>query len=377
MNTGITEINILGIILFILLIFHGKTVVQKQNNHIFFNRTIFFLIITLATEIILNFMTGTTSQGAKFIHYFLIMVYSFSTVISTYYWLIFVHNEVLHDIQCTFSCRILYILPLFFWAMVVLSSPFNHWIFFVDEKNQYIQGNFHFLQNLAYGYILISAMISYVKYRIETILETRKLCFHLFIYSLLPLLGKIVEAIFPWIHTATIAIEISIIMLYLGNMKKEIFLDPLTQLYNRRQFQQYLIQNAKCAKKEKIFLIFFDINNFKVINDNFGHVEGDHALIMVAQVLKSVFSNSKAFLARYGGDEFAVILLKEESEILSYLDKVESSLIEISKALPYTLSLSAGYSVYGEDDATTIESLIQAADKKMYYDKQEKKNDLC
>ncbi|WMI80332.1 GGDEF domain-containing protein [Anaerotignum sp. MB30-C6] len=375
MNTGIAEINILGIILFVLLIFHGKTAVQEQNNHRFFYNVIFFIILTLAANTLQCFMKETTAQSAIWVHYFVIMVCSTSTALGGFYWFIFVFNEVQENPQCNSSSNLLFLLPLIIWTGVTLSSSFHHWIFYVDERNHYNQGDLYFLQNfMVYGYILASAMTSYARYRKENICEKRRIYLHLFIYSTIPLLGKALEMFFPWMRTTAPSIVISIVMLYLSMMKAEIFLDPLTKLYNRRQFQQHLLQHSNHIKSKNIFLIFFDINNFKRINDNFGHIEGDKALVIVAQILKNVFTDKNAFLARYGGDEFAVILSKDEKEIVACLDQVEHALFEVSQCLPYKLSLSVGYSIYGEDNATTIESLVQAADKKMYCDKQERKN---
>ncbi|WP_352400949.1 GGDEF domain-containing protein [Anaerotignum sp.] len=378
MNTGIAEMNLLASILFLLLFFYGKTAVPKQNNHKFLYSVLCFTIIALTADTALLFIKATASQGARLSHYTLLFIHAVATVASGYYWLIFTHNETLPEMQCQPTVRMAYTLPLLVWILIAFCSPYNHWIYVVDVQNAFSPGSFFYLQDIfIYGYIFASGLLAFTRYYTETILEQQKLCLHLFIYSMIPLFGKCVEVVFPRLQIAVPAVVISIVMLYLSNMKNELFLDPLTKLYNRRQFQLHLAQNTKLSSQGNIFLIFFDINNFKTINDKFGHVEGDKALIMVAQVLKAVFSDSKAFLSRYGGDEFAVILSKEEQEVLSYLKQIDLSLIDISKALPYHLSLSAGYSIYGQDDATTLEGLVQAADRKMYCDKQEKKNSLC
>ncbi|KXL52376.1 putative diguanylate cyclase YfiN [Anaerotignum neopropionicum] len=376
MNTSIVEINVLGIILFLLLMIDGKRSMQIQKNNKFFYRVIFFTVLALTANTLLYY--SVSLQKTFFFQYFMVIVYLISVEMGAYYWLSFIFHELLPEEQCNPSAHLLYILPIFFVSIMVLCSPYTHWIFYINEKKQYIQGNLYFLQNLVvYGYILTGAATSLVLYKKEYLIEKQKICFYLFLYSLFPLLGKGIDTLFPMLHITTAAVIISIVMLYLCSLKKEIHLDPLTQLNNRRKFEQHLIQITKASKNKIIFLIFFDINNFKIINDSFGHVEGDKALIIVAQVLKKVFSDTKAFLSRYGGDEFAVIMANEDGDALPYIEKIDASLVEISASLPYTLSLSVGYSVYGEDNATTIESLVQAADKKMYCDKQQKKQNLC
>lgn len=373
MNTGVMDINLLGILLFAVMIFDGKRSGRVLNNR-FFYRTIVFFLLSLVAGILYHFTGNITWQVAYPFHYFITMAYLLFSVIGGYYWLIFTCHELWQDIPIHFFVKVLSFLPILFLSIIVLCSPFTHWIFYMNEKNQHTQSSLFLLQNIiVYGYILTGAVTSFIQFRKVTELEKQKNSMQLFIYSLITLLGKGIEFLFPQLHIATSALIISIIMLYLGTMKKEIQLDSLTQLNNRRQFEQHLVRITKSAKSEKIYLIFFDINNFKIINDTYGHMEGDKALILVAQVIKTVFSNTKAFLSRYGGDEFAVILAIKEGEVLPYLQQIDHSLVELSANLPYTLSLSVGYSIYGEENATTIETFVQTADKKMYSDKEEKK----
>lgn len=378
MKAGITEINLLGIILFVVMIFDGKLSGRGLNNNRSLYKVVIFFLISLIAGILFNFTGNMTSQATYYVHFFITIAFLLFSSISGYFWLIFICHELRQDIPCSLSIRILSSMPIVFLSVMVLCSPFTHWIIYVNEKNRNTQSDLFFLQNIiVYGYIFTGAIASFIQFRKDFDLEKQKNSMHLFIYSLLPLFGKGIETIFPKIHVATTTIIISIVMFFLGSMKKEIQLDSLTQLNNRRQFEQYLQRITKSSNQKKIFLIFFDINNFKKINDTYGHMEGDKALIIVAQVLKDIFSNTKAFLSRYGGDEFAVILAKEEGEVLPYLQKIDVSLVEISGNLPYTLSLSVGYSIYGEEDATSIETFVQAADKKMYCDKEEKKKTQC
>lgn len=377
MNTGMIELNILGIILFALLIFHGKTAIQQQQSLRFFYAVLFFLILMLVAKTLLSFVRETNSDSLIFIHHFLLITYALFSIVSAFCWLVFVHETVCGAIHSRVFFQLSSSLPLLIWCMLFFCAPLSHLVFVVNQNNQSIQGSLQsILAIIVYTYIFISALIAFIQYKKTTSLEKRNLCFHLFFCALLPLLGKGMELIFPFLNTAIPSVLSAMLLLSLHILKNEILLDPLTQLYNRRKFQNYLIQNAKRLKQENLFLIFFDINHFKSINDNFGHIEGDNALILVAQTLRTTFSDTKAFLARYGGDEFVIILPKNEEEVLSYLNKVDLALEELSKNLPYILSLSVGYSIYGEDNKTTIEGLVQAADKKMYRDKQKKKNSI-
>ncbi|MCM8776092.1 MAG: diguanylate cyclase, partial [Candidatus Omnitrophica bacterium] len=90
--------------------------------------------------------------------------------------------------------------------------------------------------------------------------------------------------------------------------------DELTGLYNRRGFLIHAEQQVKLANRTRrgFFLLFADLDDFKKINDNFGHPEGDNALRETAKILKTTFRGSD-IKARMGGDEFAVIVIEAEA----------------------------------------------------------------
>ena len=97
-----------------------------------------------------------------------------------------------------------------------------------------------------------------------------------------------------------------ILFVYLNSQNQLISTDPLTSLNNRNQLQRYL-QLQRDAKDS--YVIMVDVDHFKQINDTYGHVEGDKALIIISRALKQACGRLKMsiFLCRYGGDEFLMI----------------------------------------------------------------------
>ena len=94
-------------------------------------------------------------------------------------------------------------------------------------------------------------------------------------------------------------------------MKTQISTDPLTRLNNRGQLAGYISQKSNIYHENRLtIVIMFDINDFKLVNDTYGHAEGDRALILVANALKEVTRNHSMpmFLARYGGVEFILVV---------------------------------------------------------------------
>jgi len=146
--------------------------------------------------------------------------------------------------------------------------------------------------------------------------------------------------------------------------------DGLTGLPNRERFFSALskLKNEAKYMEEKIAILFIDLDDFRIINDNLGHQIGDGVLVEVADRLNTL-SNGKDILARFGGDEFSVILsgVKEYDEIEKYI----SNLFEVMKApirveeYEIKVSFSVGCSIFPEDGK--IEALlIGNADKAMY-----------
>jgi diguanylate cyclase (GGDEF)-like protein len=153
----------------------------------------------------------------------------------------------------------------------------------------------------------------------------------------------------------------------LGELESQALQDTLTGLANRRAFDRDIVQAIALAERtgKPLSLLNLDVDNFKSINDKWGHTAGDQALLALARALRKATRESD-IAARLGGDEFVVLLTDCDSE---------GSLIaarELQKALketwdlpgePATLSIGAATL---PDDATTLETLMAEADAAMY-----------
>ena len=156
--------------------------------------------------------------------------------------------------------------------------------------------------------------------------------------------------------------------------------DPLTGLYNRVNFEEYLSHALFSAKRHEniLAILFIDLDRFKVINDTLGHDIGDEVLITVASRLKSALRESD-FISRWGGDEFVVILenLSSTSEAAIIATNIIDTLKEPMEIKSHHLitTASIGISLYPEngEDANT---LIKHADSAMYLAKDMGKNNF-
>ena len=133
--------------------------------------------------------------------------------------------------------------------------------------------------------------------------------------------------------------------------------DSLTSLPNRRSFEQHLHHTISQAKQDhsSFLLGIFDLDNFKYVNDTFGHEAGDHLLKIMAQRLQTAYREYH-FLARWGGDEFVIIFHpfssmayeKSIEETLSLLHRLLEEPIEVSVGHLITITISMGLALYPE-----------------------------
>ena len=160
----------------------------------------------------------------------------------------------------------------------------------------------------------------------------------------------------------------------LKDIKLESNKEPLTGLYNRKFLHNY-IEKAWISRNKKNFsfaLIFIDLDNFKPINDNFGHEEGDKVLKKIANILKESFREDD-FIIRFGGDEFVILIDLQNSHIGNIKKIINSLRKRVEDRLnKYNLSFSYGIAIYPRD-GKNLSTLLEKADIKMYEEKKKRK----
>ncbi len=155
-------------------------------------------------------------------------------------------------------------------------------------------------------------------------------------------------------------------------------LDSLTKVYNRRALTSYISQI--CAKEElhhDFHILILDIDDFKNINDSYGHIAGDKILIFIANILrKTLRDGDKVF--RYGGEEFVITLNRIDdqtcSDVATRILKLINSNKLIYKGIPLTVTTSIGGTKYYTGD--TPDTIIHRADTALYKSKRNGKNQI-
>jgi len=170
-----------------------------------------------------------------------------------------------------------------------------------------------------------------------------------------------------------------------GVVERELFAiklsltDEMTRIANRRGFQ-VLAQYSLEVCKRQLFpasLVFFDLDKFKLINDTFGHTEGDRALKLFADQLRDSFRSSDV-ISRIGGDEFVAFLTNiKKADVQLLINRFQYDLVQLCRAveLSYKIEFSYGVIDFDVQKHIQIDDLIQEADSAMYLNKANKHRD--
>jgi diguanylate cyclase (GGDEF)-like protein len=155
-------------------------------------------------------------------------------------------------------------------------------------------------------------------------------------------------------------------------------MDSLTGIYNRRHFLDILEYEANRARRYHypLTLAYLDVDNFKAVNDKWGHVEGDRLLVLISSTLQQTLRKTDV-AARLGGDEFAMLLPQtDEENARIVLPRVHQQLLQLNDIETWNVGFSIG-SVTFTVVSESVDSLISQADHLMYSVKQNGKNQLA
>ncbi|WGS65628.1 GGDEF domain-containing protein [Marinitoga aeolica] len=156
--------------------------------------------------------------------------------------------------------------------------------------------------------------------------------------------------------------------------RKYIFTDSLTGLLNRRYYVEIVPKVIKLKEYigKGFGIIVLDLDNFKPVNDKFGHKSGDYALKKVGDIINK--NTRKSDLAiRYGGDEFVILVnTNDEETIDKIINRIDN---QVKKELKiYNIGISAGKYIKKADENISLEEIFEKADKDMYENKKRRKH---
>ena len=269
---------------------------------------------------------------------------------------------------------ILLTIPAVTLTVLSVASYWTGWIFCLDEAGGYHRGPLYWLQVvLAFGPNIIHTIALYIKAAREPHVTKRRKYLILASFALPIYFCQVLQVISPEVPMLNCGLTVGAVWVYVRLQNQLISLDALTGLNNRYQLDNYLFGMLSGSReiKTRNFLCMLDLNNFKAINDQYGHLEGDNALRIAADILKHASDTVHPFLSRYGGDEFVIVIEAENRETVdNYCEALRAMALERSRVLPYEISFSIGIAEFGE--SRSVQELIAAADRELYKEKQHK-----
>jgi two-component system, cell cycle response regulator len=165
-----------------------------------------------------------------------------------------------------------------------------------------------------------------------------------------------------------------------GRIKDLAMRDGLTDLFNRRVFDETLAQKVKNPDMRPVSLLLIDLDNFKLVNDTFGHQAGDQVLKTLARILKDS-CRGHDLVARFGGEEFAIILSQTQAATAHAIaQRIRNRLAKTSftfdnRQLQVTASI--GLATCPEASSIFTSNLVKRADRALYQAKRTGKNKVC
>ena len=246
-------------------------------------------------------------------------------------------------------------------ALLEVSSIFTKQIFYVDAANVYHHGPYYWIYTLfcaaTIGFFFVRGLQTFRRYQHSG----GVLIWMVTIYLIA---GIVTQAVNSQIKITWPTVALSAVMLYkfYGDVIQQV--DGLTELINRWGYENYLSHFQGRGA-----IVFLDVDDFKEINDTYGHAVGDHCLLTIANCLRGVFGPyGKCF--RVGGDEFCVVLEEKQNEVTALLKTLSEKMKACREADPRIPYLSAGYVVFDTREKNVNDAVMEA-DEQMYQAKRQ------
>lgn len=365
-----SEINIFCMLLVGIILHKAIRTLDKSRTSLFLKLTFGAIFITLGWDLAWGLVSMDYISAPIWVSYALNIAYFIGGASASFCW--FLYSESIQGSRVLKS-RLLLCLsaaPLLALIILSISAPINGIIFYLDSQGIYHRGTGYLLQVvLTYWCIIFTSLKALVLALKKNNYENRREYLVLASFVIMPVFFGGLQMFQQDIPLIGVGMTTATLMVYLNFQELKISIDPLTKMNNRNQLVRFLSTKMKKFDETKaLIILMIDVDNFKKINDKFGHVQGDKALITVANVLKKTCSRYNCFGARYGGDEF--ILVYETSN----REKVEAVCQHIHAGLAkensrgnvgYSLSVSIGYAER-QSDIVYIPDLIGRADTELY-----------
>ena len=344
----------------------------------------YFLEMSLATAILLisdiiwPLVDGVKLPGFRLLNIIINLVYMVLMGFIGFLWIVYVDFKVRCRLDSSHYKRVtMFSIPMLVLLVLTLTSPKTHILFYIDENNCYHRGKLMWIRICVMNlYVLWAAVLTLVGIKRQKTKQKKDEIRALLQFIFFPLIGIFMQLFYMNLPFTAVGISLSVLLVFINVQNKQISIDALTGINNRRQLTLYVDSELSAlSKKGELYYLIMDVDKFKSINDTYGHLEGDNALIKIASLLNYLCEKQNDFVARYGGDEFVIVCRRHsEAEVEALKQEILSAVSKLNDegTLPYTLSLSVGSAKF--DTSKSNDEIFAESDKKLYSIKSERTN---
>lgn len=370
-----TEANAVCIIIFVMLLIKDLGGVGRQAKQITFINIviahIFYFISDICWVLILARIIPYTTFSVSLVN---ISNAIFLSIITSF-WFIYVELSQGEKYITSTKARFIALAPAMFETVLIifLFAVFPETM--IQDDGMPTTGYYVAFLAIPLIYVVASTARSFLRAFQKENFAVRKQYLACAIYPIIISITGVLQTI--WLAAPFFCFGSTIMMLYVYiiSLNDQVSIDELTRLNNRTQLKKFVVGESSKQNNDKStrFVLMIDLNKFKQINDQYGHVEGDMALKRTADALKAACGDNvlKTFIARYGGDEFIIITKTDNEELVKELcNTIKNTVIRLNDeaGAKYELTASIGYASY-TGDITAFQAALAEADEALYKDK--------
>ena len=365
------EISLFCIAVLAVMLRALRTSLNRLADQTILTHVFVMIMMLFVFDLVSEMVEGHATPAAIAVNHVCCIAFLSLNLFLAFQWLRFVgYNLQLHFWHQ--KRTLLYLLiPLMVGVLLIVCSISQGWIYRISPDNHAIRGSIYFVYiAICCFYMLGTGFIAGRRVFIRRYYSDKLLYLALASCGVLPAFFFVLEY-FTGTHPFSVySMVVAVLWVFLELQSRMISTDPLTKLNNRNQLNVFLDSKmGQNSAKGSLYLFVLDVDKFKDINDNFGHHEGDRALITVADVLKKVCGPRGHFISRFGGDEFNLVAeLPDVSAAEALKDVINEEIALRDETLPYRLCLSIGYAS-GRGKGETLKDLFERADEALYREK--------
>ena len=379
------EANVFCIIILLILYIKVTQGIDHQRKRVVFSETLATAIVYYTIDMFWILVdSGNLPQTPVWLYLVNIAYYigcSIMSYVVSYFMLLYEGNHKVEEHKIHFITSI----PCLLNIILVATTPLHRLCFYVDGDGKLATGILYpFIILVAISYPIVVAIRAVYMAALRENYIKRNIYRAIGFFPVFPVGLGLMQVFHQKIPFLCFGLTIALLLTYIEFTDDLISLDPLTKLNNRNELYRYMTSKMHAVKTygvSDLYLMIMDVDSFKIINDTYGHNEGDRALKVLARTLKKVCAaGQNRFVARFGGDEFIVVVNSfNEQEIKDISNRIHNALQKdvAVEQLPFDMDVSIGYAKYDPNfDSAGIGDILEKADVVLYEEKKRKHQEI-